>query len=173
MKKIVEDVIAAENDKKENNAKKSKKDVKKVIEKSIPVEKQKNIKIAGVNNKELEEVLAGLTTTIKVIGCGGAGTNTIARCFSESITGADLISINTDAQHLLLSESPHKILIGRHLTRGLGAGSLPQIGEEAARESDHDIRESIVPADMIFVTCGLGGGTGTGSAPIVAHRPAE
>ena len=170
MRKIVEDVIAAENNKKENNAKKSKKDVKKVIEKSIPVEHQKNVKIAGVNNKELEEVLAGLTTTIKVVGCGGAGTNTIARCFAESITGADLISINTDAQHLLLSESPHKILIGRHLTRGLGAGSLPQIGEEAARESDHDIRESIVPADMVFVTCGLGGGTGTGSAPIVAKE---
>jgi len=135
MRKIVEDVIAAENNKKENNAKKSKKDVKKVIEKSIPVEHQKNVKIAGVNNKELEEVLAGLTTTIKVVGCGGAGTNTIARCFAESITGADLIS--------------------------------------AARESDHDIRESIVPADMVFVTCGLGGGTGTGSAPIVAQIAKE
>jgi cell division protein FtsZ len=173
MKKIVEDVIAAENNKKKNNAKNSKKDVKKVIEKSIPIEQQKNVKIAGVNNAELERVLAGLTTTIKVVGCGGAGTNTIARCFAESITGADLISINTDAQHLLLSESPHKILIGRHLTRGLGAGSLPQIGEEAARESEQDIRESMVPADMVFVTCGLGGGTGTGSAPIIAQIAKE
>ena len=173
MRKIVEDVIAAENNKKKNNAKNSKKDVKKIIEKSIPIENQTPVKIAGVNNKELEEVLAGLTTTIKVVGCGGAGTNTITRCFAESITGADLISINTDAQHLLLSESPHKILIGRHLTRGLGAGSLPQIGEEAARESEQDIRESMVPADMVFVTCGLGGGTGTGSAPIIAQIAKE
>jgi len=173
MRKIVEDVIAAENNKKKNNAKNSNKDVKKIIKRSVPVENKTTVSIAGVNNKELEEVLAGLTTTIKVVGCGGAGTNTIARCFAENITGAELISINTDAQHLLLSESPHKILIGRHLTRGLGAGSLPQIGEEAARESEQDIRESIVPADMVFVTCGLGGGTGTGSAPIVAQIAKE
>jgi len=172
MRKIVEDVIAAENNK--NNAKKeTKKNIKKVIEKSKPVETKENVKIAGVDNSELETILAGLTTTIKVVGCGGAGTNTISRCFIESITGAELISINTDAQHLLLSESPHKILIGRHLTRGLGAGSLPQIGEEAARETEQDIRESIVPADMVFVTCGLGGGTGTGSAPIVAQIAKE
>lgn len=173
MKKIVEDAIASANKEKENKVSIAKKNVK-TTRKSNKNDALKGFKIAGgVDNRELEEVLAGLTTTIKVVGCGGAGTNTIARCFAESITGADLISINTDAQHLLLSESPHKILIGRHLTRGLGAGSLPQIGEEAARESDHDIRESIVPADMIFVTCGLGGGTGTGSAPIVAQIAKE
>lgn len=173
MRKIVEDVIANEKNKNEKSTKQEKKDVKKVIEKSVPVQQRKPSKITGVNNEELEKVLAGLTTNIKVVGCGGAGTNTISRCFAENITGAELISINTDAQHLLLSESPHKILIGRHLTRGLGAGSLPQIGEEAARESDHDIRESIVPADMVFITCGLGGGTGTGSAPIVAQIAKE
>ncbi|MFO7678286.1 MAG: cell division protein FtsZ [Thermoplasmatota archaeon] len=173
MRKIVEDVIANEKNQKENNTKQKNKEVKKTIEKSIPVQQRKVSHVAGVNNKELEEVLAGLTTTIKVVGCGGAGTNTISRCFEENITGAELIAINTDAQHLLLSESPHKILIGRHLTRGLGAGSLPQIGEEAARESDHDIRESLVPADMVFITCGLGGGTGTGSAPIVAQIAKE
>ncbi|MEM4257973.1 MAG: cell division protein FtsZ [Candidatus Thermoplasmatota archaeon] len=131
------------------------------------------MKIAGVKDDELEEVLAGLKTTIKVVGCGGAGSNTIARCFESNIVGAELISINTDAQHLLLSPSPHKILIGRHLTRGLGAGSLPQIGEEAARESEQDIRNAITPADMVFVTCGLGGGTGTGSAPVVAQIAKE
>ena len=173
MRKIVEDVIATEKNKKKNKTKKTTEETKRVIEKSVPVNQQKNVKITGVNNAELEKVLAGLTTTIKVVGCGGAGTNTISRCFSENINGAELISINTDAQHLLLSESPHKILIGRHLTRGLGAGSLPQIGEEAARESDQDIRESIVPADMVFVTCGLGGGTGTGSAPVVAQIAKE
>jgi len=173
MRKIVEDVIAAENKNKKNNIKKSKKEAETVIDKSNTVGIKKNIKIAGVNNEELEQVLAGLTTNIKVVGCGGAGTNTIARCFSENITGADLISVNTDAQHLLLSDCPLKILIGRHLTRGLGAGSLPQIGEEAARESEQDIRDSIIPADMVFVTCGLGGGTGTGSAPVVAQIAKE
>ncbi|KYK21880.1 cell division protein FtsZ [Thermoplasmatales archaeon SM1-50] len=131
------------------------------------------LKIAGVNDQDLERVLESLTTTIKVVGCGGAGTNTISRCFSEGINGADLIAVNTDAQHLLLTQSPYKILIGRHLTRGLGAGSLPQIGEEAAKESEQDIRDAIVPSDMVFVTCGLGGGTGTGCAPIVAQIARE
>ncbi len=124
-------------------------------------------------DKELEEVLSSLTTTIKVVGCGGAGTNTISRCVASGITGAELISLNTDAQHLLLADSPHKVLIGRHLTRGLGAGSLPQIGEEAAKESEQDIRNAIGHADMVFVTCGLGGGTGTGSAPVVAQIAKE
>ena len=173
MKKIVEDAIASANkkDKKKTN-------VTNKNEQSNPKSEINNtperFKIAGgVNNKELEDVLAGLTTTIKVVGCGGAGTNTISRCFDEGISGAELIALNTDAQHLLLSEAPHKILIGRHLTRGLGAGSLPQIGDEAARESEQDIRESIIPADMVFVTCGLGGGTGTGSAPIIAQIAKE
>ncbi|MBD3263062.1 cell division protein FtsZ [Candidatus Woesearchaeota archaeon] len=174
MKKIIEDVIASENNNKNKN--KSKKKKTKKSKKETPSQKNnytQNMKIAGVDDKELESVLAGLKTTIKVVGCGGAGTNTIARCFNEGITGADMISVNTDAQHLLLSDSPLKILIGRHLTKGLGAGSLPQIGEEAARESEQDIRESIIPADMVFVTCGLGGGTGTGSAPIVARIAKE
>ncbi len=124
-------------------------------------------------DKELEAVLASLTTTIKVVGCGGAGTNTINRCLEGGIDGADLIALNTDAQHLLRSPSPHKILIGRHLTRGLGAGSIPKIGEEAARENEQNIRDSLGHADMIFITCGLGGGTGTGSAPVVAQIAKE
>jgi len=173
MKKIVEDVIASANKNEKEKINTTKKNVKMVKRSELPNTSEK-FKIAGeVNNKELEDVLAGLTTTIKVVGCGGAGTNTISRCYAEGITGADLISLNTDAQHLLLSESPHKILIGRHLTRGLGAGSLPQIGDEAARESEQDIREAIVPADMIFITCGLGGGTGTGSSPIIAQIAKE
>ena len=92
-------------------------------------------------NKELEEVLAGLTTNIKVVGCGGAGTNTIARCFEAKIYGAQLIAINTDAQHLLHAKVPHKILIGRHVTKGLGAGSLPEKGREAAIESEAEIKK--------------------------------
>ena len=162
MKKIVEDAIV--------NAKKSS---KKPVKKNQNNPGSSDFKIAGVDNNELERVLSGLTTTIRVAGCGGAGTNTIARCLGEGISGAELIAINTDAQHLLMTDAPHKILIGRHLTRGLGAGSLPQIGEEAARESEQDIRDALVPADMVFVTCGLGGGTGTGSAPIIAQISKE
>ena len=171
MRKIIEDVVAKE--------KKGNKD-EKVVKKSNP---QKNDKLKnsltrqtisrGIQDRELEEVLSGLTTTIKVIGCGGAGTNTISRCVASQISGAELIAINTDAQHLLITDSPNKVLIGRHLTRGLGAGSLPQIGEEAAKESEQDIRAAIGHVDMVFVTCGLGGGTGTGASPIIAQIAKE
>ncbi|VVB59852.1 Cell division protein FtsZ 1 [uncultured archaeon] len=171
MKKIIEDVIAAE-EAKEQVQQKMKDEEKKTLG-TRATKRDPSLKIAGVNDEDLEKVLESLTTTIKVVGCGGAGTNTITRCFGAGINGADLIAVNTDAQHLLLAESPYKILIGRHLTRGLGAGSLPQIGEEAAKESEQDIRDAIVPSDMVFVTCGLGGGTGTGCAPVVAEIARE
>jgi cell division protein FtsZ len=169
MKKIIEDVVA--NEKKKNKGKKTNNVNKKskVMDDSFTRDSINR----GIENQELEEVLSGLTTTIKVIGCGGAGTNTIGRCIDAGISGAELIALNTDAQHLLLAGVPHKILIGRHLTHGLGAGSLPQIGEDAARESEQDIRGAIGRSDMIFVTCGLGGGTGTGAAPIVAQLAKE
>ena len=185
MRKLVEDAIkaadaAAEKPKPSNQTKKDTKNHNKITNQTQKPEPKSTQTItkhkqtfAGIDNAELEEVLKSLTTTIKVVGCGGAGTNTISRCLSTGISGAELISINTDAQHLLLSESPHKILIGRHLTRGLGAGSLPQIGKEAALETEQDIRQAITPADMVFVTCGLGGGTGTGSAPVVARIAKE
>ena len=118
---------------------------------------------------ELEEILRNLKTTIKVIGCGGGGSNSIQRMIGEGVQGADLIAINTDAQHLLHIRSSKKILIGRKKTHGLGAGSLPQIGEDAAIESIDEINRIVEGADMVFVTAGLGGGTGTGSAPIVAE----
>jgi len=165
MKKIIDEVIANEKNKKEKKLNNKKDTLNNSLTRS-------SINRTATD-KDLEEVLSGLTTTIKVIGCGGAGTNTISRCVTSQITGADLISVNTDAQHLLLAESPNKVLIGRHLTRGLGAGSLPQIGEEAAKESEQDIRNAIGHADMIFVTCGLGGGTGTGCAPVVAQLAKE
>jgi cell division protein FtsZ len=167
MKKIIEDVV--NNMDKDSDSKTTDKTSKKTPDKTTT----SNIKIAGVADDELEEILSGLKTTIKVVGCGGAGSNTIARCVSEGIEGAELIALNTDAQHLRITNAPIKILIGRHLTRGLGAGSLPQIGEEAAKESEQIIRDMIVPADMVFVTCGLGGGTGTGSAPVVAQIAKE
>lgn len=124
-------------------------------------------------NRELEQVLAGLTTNIKVVGCGGAGTNTIARCFEAKIYGAELIAVNTDAQHLLYAKVPHKILIGKHITKGMGAGSLPEKGREAAMESEGEIKKLLEGADIVFVTCGLGGGTGTGSAPVISRVAKE
>jgi cell division protein FtsZ len=171
MKKIIEDVVATEEAKEQVNEQ-IKDDQKKTLGTRV-TKRDPTLKIAGVNDEDLQNVLESLTTTIKVVGCGGAGTNTISRCSGAGINGADLIAVNTDAQHLLLAESPYKILIGRHLTRGLGAGSLPQIGEEAAKESEQDIRDAIVPSDMVFVTCGLGGGTGTGCAPVVAQIARE
>ena len=169
MRKIVEEVVANENRKKRENKAKKAEEKNDILRDSLT----RGTIGRGIKNKELEEVLEGLVTKIKVIGCGGAGTNTISRCVDAKISGADLIALNTDAQHLLISTAPHKVLIGRHLTRGLGAGSLPQVGEEAAMESEDDIRNAIAPADMVFVTCGLGGGTGTGSAPIVAQIAKE
>lgn len=119
--------------------------------------------------KDLEEILQGLRTNIKVVGCGGGGSNTIQRMEEEGIKGAELFAINTDAQHLLHVKASKKILIGRSKTRGLGAGSLPQMGEEAARETEDEISDIVEGADMVFVTCGLGGGTGTGASPVVAE----
>lgn len=120
-------------------------------------------------DKELESIIAEHLAKIKVVGCGGAGNNTISRLAEVGIKGADLIGVNTDAQDLLYSAAPKKILIGRELTGGLGAGSDPQIGEEAAKESETELKSAIANSDMVFVTCGMGGGTGTGAAPVVAE----
>lgn len=118
---------------------------------------------------ELEEMLSRQKAKIKVIGAGGGGNNTINRLTEVGIIGAETIAMNTDAQDLLYTNADSKILLGREVTHGLGAGSIPQIGEEAARESEHEIKQKIQGADMIFITCGLGGGTGTGSAPVLAE----
>jgi len=122
----------------------------------------------STDDDELEKVLMGLKVSIKIFGCGGAGCNTINRLVEEGIIGADIYALNTDAQHLLTIHSPRKILMGRRVTRGLGAGALPQVGEEAARESEDSIKAALQGSDIVFVTCGLGGGTGTGSAPVIA-----
>jgi cell division protein FtsZ len=123
----------------------------------------------SAEDEELEKILASLKTNIKIIGCGGGGSNTIDRLVESGIIGADLYAANTDAQHLLVVRAPHKVLLGRRSTRGLGAGSLPQVGEEAAREAEEDIRKILTGADIVFITAGLGGGTGTGSAPFIAQ----
>jgi len=125
------------------------------------------------SDEELVSVLEELTTIIRVIGCGGGGSNTIDRLSDCGIQGAELFAINTDAQHLLHVNADRRFLIGRRTTRGLGAGSLPAIGEEAAMENIDEIRAAVEGADMVFVTCGLGGGTGTGASPIVAEAAKE
>ena len=120
-------------------------------------------------DRELEVLLQKQSTKVKVVGCGGGGGNSVSRMREIGIKGCEVIAINTDAQDLLYTNVDTKILIGRELTGGLGAGSNPRIGEEAARESEQEIKKRLANADLVFVTCGLGGGTGTGSAPIVAE----
>jgi len=131
------------------------------------------IRAFTAEDEELQKILQGLRTNIKIIGCGGGGSNTINRLEEAGIIGAELYAANTDAQHLLMTRAQHKILLGRRVTRGLGAGALPQVGEEAAREAEEEIKASLKGADIVFVTCGLGGGTGTGSAPFVAQIAKE
>jgi len=136
-----------------------------------PVCEGEEVKI--MRDEELEKSLERARTIIKVIGCGGSGTNTIQRMTEEGVFGAELFALNTDAQHLLFSKVERRLLIGKKTTRGLGAGSIPRLGEEAARENESDIKTIVENADMVFVTCGLGGGTGTGAAPIVAQAAQE
>ncbi len=106
---------------------------------------------------------------IKVVGVGGGGSNAVNRMIAEGLRGVDFVAVNTDAQALLMSDAPQRIRIGDKLTRGLGAGGNPEIGYKAAEESSHDLEETMQGADMVFVTCGMGGGTGTGAAPIIAE----
>jgi cell division protein FtsZ len=126
-----------------------------------------------MTDEELHSVLEDLQTNITVVGCGGGGGNTVHRMEEEGIRGAKLVAANTDVQHLVEIESDTKILLGEQKTRGRGAGSLPQVGEEAALESQDEIYDAIQGSDMVFVTAGLGGGTGTGAAPVVAKAARE
>src|SRR3989339_1728682 len=105
---------------------------------------------------------------IKVIGCGGGGTNATNWLFKKGVQGAEILAINTDKQHLDLVEADRKLLIGRSLTRGLGCGGFPQKGYEAAKEQMSEIKQMMRGSDMVFITAGMGGGTGTGCAPVVA-----
>lgn len=120
-----------------------------------------------------ENTMLDGTATIKVIGVGGAGTNAVNRMVDSGIKGVEFIAVNTDRQALLLSKAASKIQIGEKITRGLGAGANPDIGAQAAEESKAEITEALRGADMVFVTAGMGGGTGTGAAPIVASCAKE
>jgi len=110
---------------------------------------------------------------IKVIGVGGGGGNAVNRMIAEGIQGVEFVAVNTDAQALMLSEAPLRVRIGDKLTKGLGSGGNPGIGEQAAEESADDIKEILKGADMIFVTAGLGGGTGTGGTAVIARLARE
>jgi cell division protein FtsZ len=111
--------------------------------------------------------------SIRVVGIGGGGGNAVNRMISAKVEGVEFISINTDAQALYHSQASHRINVGKGITRGLGAGSDPEIGRRAAEESSEELKSALDGADMVFITCGLGGGTGTGGAPVVADIARE
>ncbi len=142
-----------------------------------PVTTQENTQQAAEmispDEEELRKIVEHLKVNIKIVGCGGGGSNTINRLSEAGVFGATLIAANTDAPHLLHVKANRKILLGKRLTRGLGAGADPRIGEEAAREADDDLRNVLQRSDIVFVTAGMGGGTGTGSAPYVAQVAKE
>jgi cell division protein FtsZ len=110
---------------------------------------------------------------IRVIGVGGGGSNAVNRMIAEGVGGVDFIAVNTDSQALLLSNAPTRVRIGEKLTRGLGSGGNPEQGAKAADESVEDLYEVLKGSDMVFITAGMGGGTGTGAAPIIAKVSKE
>jgi cell division protein FtsZ len=110
---------------------------------------------------------------IVVVGAGGGGSNTASRLKELGVAGAQVVAMNTDAKHLAVTKADKKILIGKELTRGLGAGGFPDVGKKAAEESKNDIRAALQDCDLLFLTCGLGGGTGTGAAPVIAYIAKE
>ncbi len=133
------------------------------------IEGEKNISKMSSIDEDLRKLLEARQAEIKVVGVGGAGNNTVTRMMQVGVVGAEVVAVNTDAQDLLYTDADHKVLIGKQLTRGLGAGADPHIGEESAKESKEEIKEALESSDMVFVTCGLGGGTGTGASPIVTE----
>ncbi len=121
---------------------------------------------------ELEQPMESFAR-IKVVGVGGGGCNAVNRMIEEGVQGIEFIAVNTDAQALMLSQAPTRVRIGEKLTRGLGAGGDPEVGRKAAEESAEELYEVLKGADMVFVTAGMGGGTGTGAAPIIAQIARE
>lgn len=130
------------------------------------------IQNVATHSINFDDLKAG-KANIKVIGCGGAGGNMVTWLHNKGINGASVYAINTDALHLSVTKADDKILIGKELTRGLGAGGKPQVGREAAKETLTDLKRIISGADMVFVLAGMGGGTGTGCAPVVAQLAKE
>ena len=112
---------------------------------------------------------ASQSARMKVVGVGGGGGNAVNRMIEEHLEGVEFISVNTDAQALMNSKADVKIQIGKKLTRGLGAGARPEIGRQAIEENREDAKRVLGNADLVFVTCGMGGGTGTGAAPVICE----
>ena len=125
------------------------------------------------DDEELLKFIESAKPKIYVVGAGGSGSNTSTRMSELSIEGATIIAMNTDAPHLARTKAHRKVLLGKKITKGLGAGSDPKVGEESAIESREDIKHLLSDAQLVFITCGLGGGTGTGSIPIIAHEAKE
>ena len=126
------------------------------------------IKNTDTHSINFDELRAG-KANIKVIGVGGCGCNAVTWLYNKGINGATVYAANTDALHLSVTKADEKILIGKELTRGLGAGGVPSRGREAAKESISEIKKALSNSDMVFVISGMGGGTGTGAAPVVAQ----
>jgi cell division protein FtsZ len=138
-------------------------------EEKMPLDFAKEaIETAEANSINFNELRAG-KANIKVFGCGGCGCNMATWLFNKGINGASVYGLNTDALHLSITKTDEKILIGKELTRGLGCGGYPKRGREAAKESLTDLKKAVSNSDMVFVLAGMGGGTGTGSIPVVAQ----
>ena len=133
----------------------------------------KGVEVVSKDDEELLKFYESTKPKIYIIGAGGSGSNTLSRMAQIGITGAYTIAMNTDAQHLIKTKADKKLLIGKKLTRGYGAGSDPEVGQKAAEEEKEAIRAIIQDASLVFVTCGLGGGTGTGSAHVIAQQAKE
>ncbi len=147
--------------------------VQEAVSKMNEEEKSTNAQPAPVtvsdSDEELRKIVEGIRTAIKVIGAGGAGGNTLNRLMEMGIEGGDVIAINTDALDLLYTNANTKVLIGATITGGIGAGNNPEVGEQCAETDIKKIADTLTDSDMVFITCGLGGGTGTGSVPVVAE----
>ena len=130
------------------------------------------LKDLAPKSKDDEEILKFIEESrpnIYIVGTGGSGTNTLDRLFQMGIAGVSLLGMNTDARHLLHVHANKKVLLGKKISKGRGAGSNPAVGEESAKESLEEIKEAMKDPSMVFITCGMGGGTGTGGAPVVAN----
>jgi cell division protein FtsZ len=149
-----------------------------LIESALGVAKDQSTQNAPEQPKsqeelEIERIADQLGVCIKLVGCGGAGCNTVNRCIADGLGGIQMLAINTDAKHLLTIKSPKKILIGKTITRGLGAGARPEVGEKAAMENERDIKDWLKDSQIVFVTAGMGGGTGTSSSFVVGRLAKE
>ncbi|MBN2013685.1 MAG: cell division protein FtsZ [Candidatus Altiarchaeota archaeon] len=142
------------------------------IREKIKIEKRPTeikVSLGTDTDEELRRIVDEIKTSIKIVGAGGAGGNTINRLVDMGIEGGDVIAVNTDALDLLYTKAMTKVLIGAAITGGIGAGNDPEIGEQCADADIKKLAEVLTDADMVFITCGLGGGTGTGSAPVIAE----